>query len=152
MSDFDFDQVFALWLKTKRFTADPRTLAQIRVYVEGMLEEEGGYLSIAHFERAYLMLREEGEIPEFREPAPEPEGETPIDLRSMPVAEIQRRYKSDAAFRAQYDRSNGRGDHASVPQTAEEYHALGTRETIRRYGSDQAFRAAVDRLIAEGKI
>ena len=148
----DFDAVFAQWMRTKRFTSDPDVLAAIRQYVEYLLEEEGGYISVAHFERAYHVLQTNGEIPEFREPAPELVDEQLVDITSMPVAEIRRRYASDANFRAQYDASNGRGNSTSVPRTAEEYHKLGTQETIRRYGSEPAFKAAVDDLIARGLI
>lgn len=155
----DFDAVFAQWLKTKRFTADARTLAQIRLYVEGMLEEEGGYISLAHFERAYLMLREEGVIQEFREPAPAPDDELSADvvafIQRAPVAELRRKYNSDLVFRKQYDAFNAA---AAAPEvatrnlTVEEYNRLGAQEVARRYRTESTFRAAVDNLIAQGLI
>lgn len=158
MSDFDFDSVFALWLRTKRFTADPRTLAQIGLYVRGMLDEEGGFISLAHFERAYLQLVDEGVIEPFREAAPEVEdGSVPADvvrfIKTAPVEEVRRRYNSDVRFRRQFDQySSGSVEQTASELTAEAYHKLPATEVIRRYRSEPAFKEAVDGLVQQGLI
>lgn len=148
----NFDAVFERWARTKRYTPDVSVLASVRQRVEEILDAEGGYVSVSHFERAYLELLKAGEIPEFHAPAPVQQAAAPIDFTTMTIAEIRRKYANDANFRAQYDQSNGRGGGANVPRTAAEYNRLSTSETIRRYGSEPAFKAAIDQLVAEGKI
>lgn len=148
----DFDAFFAQWLRTKRYTSDAHDLAQVQIYAQGILDEEGGYPSVSLFERAYLEALRDEVIKEFRDPAPVVEDVAPIDFSQMPVAEIRRRYNSDPNFRAQYDASNGRDGGQSVPLTAEAYHKLSTSETIRRYSNEPAFKAAVDSLIERGLI
>lgn len=160
INETEFDSTFELWLRTKRFTPDPRTLAQIRVYVEGMLEEEGGYISAAHFERAYLQLRAEGEIPQFTTPAPAPEDDSlPAEvvafIQTAPVADLRRKYNSDPVFRKQYDvfnASSAAPEVAARNLTVEEYNRLGATEVMRRYRAEPTFKAAVDNLIAQGLI
>src|SRR5580692_9989877 len=63
-----FDTAAEQWLREYRYTGDPQVLAQISHRVRDLLDQNGGYISVAHFERAYLGLVNEGAIKPFRDP------------------------------------------------------------------------------------
>jgi hypothetical protein len=164
--EYEIDQAMQAWMLTKRFTPDSRTNAAIRQRVEEYLES-GGYVSVAHFERAYLELLDEERIQPFRgslneqpaaAPAIPPDVVSFIESPRTSAAELRRRYYSDQTFRKQYDayeKSKGRNQQSGVVSlTAEQYHALPAATIVQNYRADhpKGFKAAVDKLIAQGKV
>jgi hypothetical protein len=123
----ELDTTMSHWMQTKRFTADATTNAAIRLRVQENLEKLGGYLSVASWERAYLELRTENAIPEFRGP-----------ITDQPAAASGQNQQQPGV----------------VSLTAEEYYRLPAATIVKNYRTDQprGFKAAVDKLIAQGKI
>ena len=96
------------WMVKHRGTDDPKVLVKIADRVEELLEEQGGYPSVSHFERSYLELVSSGEIPKItgtfgsqKQSAFDQEFLTYIERTS--AFEQSRRYKSDPEFRRKYD-------------------------------------------------
>ncbi len=149
------------WMDRYRFTADDATnnkiLKKVQAYLEG-----GDYVSVTHFERAYRVLVDQGEIKPFTQslssmPASEPT--VPADIvsyiESSSAFEQHRRYRNDPAFRAQYDAYTANKQspvQAEAQLTAEDYHRMSAGEVIRRYRADAKFKAGVDSLVARGLI
>ena len=50
----EFDNAAQQWLIKYRYTPDAQVLATIAQRVQALLDQNGGYVSVAHFERAYL--------------------------------------------------------------------------------------------------
>jgi len=140
--------------------------ATVRLRVLENLVKLGGYPSIASFERAYLELRSEGAVPEFRgsiseqpaaAPAIPPDVVAFITSPRTTTSELRRRYSSDPTFRQQYDayeKSKGQNQQQPgvVSLTAEQYHSLPAQTIVVRYRREPGFKLAVDKLIAEGRI
>src|SRR5260221_8903904 len=108
----EIDNSMVQWMTSKRFTPDATTNAAIRLRVMENLEQLGGYVSIASFERAYLELLNEDAIQPFRgsiseQPAAAsaipPEVVAFIESPRTTTSELRRRYLNDQTFRKQYD-------------------------------------------------
>lgn len=153
------------WLLTKRATTDPAILSAILHRTQNIWETNGGYLSVSHVERAYLELCAAGEIPRIAGTMHDKleANAIPQDLinyiERTPARELQRRYNSDATFRAQYDayEASKRSQQQQQSQeagtlTAEAYHRIPAVTIARKYQSDVVFRAQVDALIKRGEI
>jgi hypothetical protein len=162
----EIDQTMAQWMINERFTADPKTNALIRQRVE-LLLESGGFVSTSHFSRAYLELIDEDEIQPFRGALSEHQAATPavsqdtvvfIESPRTTASALRHRYKTDPAFRKQYDlyeTSKGQKQGAGVVSlTAAEYHQLPAAQIVQNYRTDhpRGFKAAVDSLIKRGLI
>jgi len=156
----EVEQAATEWLSKHRFVSDPRSLALIVKRAQELVAELGGYIAVAHFERAYLELVSQGEIKPFRgtyesqQPPAIPQDVVDFIERSG-ARELQQRYKTDTTFRAQYDaweKSKKSPEASSAPLTAEDYHRISAREVARRYQTDMGFRASVDSLISRGLI
>ena len=166
MSDTQFDTAAEQWLRKYRYTGDPQVLAQISQRVQDLLEQNGGYVSTAHFERAYLGLVNEGAIKPFRGTVTEHVSapaipQDVIDFIESPRTsawELDRRYRSEPTFRKQYDlyeQSKGQKleqQPGVVSLSAEQYNKIPAATIAARYQRDRFFKACVDKLIAEGKI
>ncbi len=161
----EIDQTMQAWMVNKRFTPDTKTNAAIRARVLENLERLGGFVSVASWERAYLELRSEKAIPEFRgsiaeQPASAPTISTDviafIESPRTTASELRRRYSSDPTFRKQYDlyeKTKGQTRESSGHTlTVEEYRTMRAADVVQRYRRDAGFKAGVDKLIAEGRI
>jgi hypothetical protein len=164
-NEHEIDQTMQAWMETKRFTASATVNAAIRERVLENLEKLGGYCSIASFERAYLELRDENAVPEFRGSIAEQTPAAPaisqdtiafIESPRTTASALRSRYNSDPTFRQQYDayeRSKGRTRESSGSTlTVEDYRQMRAADVVQRYRRDVIFRAGVDKLIAQGKI
>ena len=164
-SEQEIDKVMSQWMVSKRFTPDAKTNASIRQLVEENLEQLGGFVSIASFERAYLELTASGAINPFRgsvaeQPAAAPaiptEVITLIESPRTTASELRHRYNTDQKFRTQYDayqQLKGQKQQPGVVSlTAEQYHSLPAQMIVTRYRREPGFKAAVDALIAKGLI
>jgi hypothetical protein len=167
MSTQQFDDAFEQWMRNHR-SSDPQVIVKIGQRVRGNLEKLGGFISPSSFERAALELISEKAIKPFRGTVTEHvAAETPaipqdvIDYIESPrtsALEMNRRYRGDPTFRAQYDlweRTKGQNrepQSTGVSLTAEEYHRIPAAQIAARYQRDPQFRAAVDKLISEGRI
>jgi hypothetical protein len=160
-----FDIAAEQWLRKHRYTEDAEVLSRISQRVQDLLEQNGGYVSTAHFERAYLGLVNEGAIKPFRDPLDLQSGSAAaipqdvVDFIESPrtsAREMERRYRSDQSFRTQYDLYDKTKRQAQEQQgvvlTAEEYHRIPASTIVARYQRDRSFRIAVDKLISEGRI
>jgi hypothetical protein len=157
----EIENAASQWLVHHRATSDPRTLALIVQRAQQLVEELGGVICPAFFERAYLELTNEGVIAPFRGSLLEKPAEQAIPqdvinyIERTSAYELQRRYKTDATFRAHYDAySKAPKQQAQVSATlsVEEYNRLPAAQIARRYQSDRSFRAQVDSLISRGLI
>ena len=164
----EIDNTMAQWMTSKRFTQDATANAAVRLRVLENLETFGGYASIASFERAYLELRAEGAVPEFRgsiaeqpDPAPliPPDVIAWIENPRVSSFEQRRRYATDPVFKKYYDAYANQQLKAKIAQedavvslTAEEYHRLPAATIVTRYRREPRFKSAVDALIAKGLI
>jgi hypothetical protein len=163
-----FDNAFEQWMRNHRYTGDAQTIVKIGQRVHENLEQLGGIVAASSFERSYLELVAEKAIRPFRGTVDEHvAAETPaipqdvIDYIENPRTsawEMNRRYRSDPTFRAQYDtyeRTKGQNrepQSTGVSLTAEEYHRILAATIAARYQRDRGFKAAVDKLISEGRI
>lgn len=163
----DFDNAAEQWLRTHRYTADAQVLTQIGRRVHALLEQNGGFVSTAHYHRAYLELVFEKAIRPFRGTVSEHASNAPaipqdtIDFIESPRTsawELDRRYRSDPTFRKQYDAyEQFKGQKLEqqpgvVSLSVEEYNKIPTATIAARYQRDRSFRIAVDKLISEGRI
>lgn len=164
----EIDNVMSEWMQTKRFTANAATNAAIRERVLENLEQLGGYVSIASFERAYLELIASGIIKPFRGSITEQPAAAPaipddviawIENPRISSFEQRRRYASDPVFKKHYDAYADQQLKARIAQetsgidlTVEEYRSLPAQMIITRYRREPGFKIAVDKLIAQGKI
>ena len=167
-NEHEIDQTMQAWMQTKRFTASATVNAAIRERVLENLEQLGGVVAIASFERAYLELRTENAIPEFRgslneQPAPAPLiPQDVIDWIENPRVssfEQRRRYATDPQFKKSYDlylstqlKAKVVAEESEATLTVETYNAMPRIEVVKRYRSSTSFRRGVDKLIKEGKI
>jgi hypothetical protein len=167
-TEHEIDQTMQAWMQTKRFTASATVNAAIRERVLENLEQLGGVVAIASFERAYLELRTENAIPEFRGSIAERTPATPaippdviawIENPRVSSFEQRRRYATDKEFKRYYDmyadqqlKARIAQEGAVVSLTAEEYHRLPAATTVTRYRREPGFKAAVDSLIKRGLI
>jgi hypothetical protein len=148
------------WL-TKRFVADPGSLSLIVTKAQELVDELGGVLAPAHFERAYLTLVQDGIIPVCRETADSAAARQQIPseivdfIERATAVDLRRRYAKDREFKRHYDlyaadhqRKQGTGSALTV----EEYRSMSAQQIIRAYRSDAAFKAGVDSLISRGLI
>ena len=149
------------WLVHHRATSDPRTIALIVKRAEQFVDELGGVICPAFFERAYLELRNENAIQKFtgsflEKPAEQAIPQDVIDfIERSSVFELQRRYRTDATFRVHYDayqKQPKQERQASAVLTVEQYRSMPAAVIAKRYQSDRVFRAGVDALIAQGVI
>jgi hypothetical protein len=146
------------WMVKHRGTDDPAILAKIVDRVEQLLEEQGGYVSPSHFERAYLELSNEGTIPKitgaFQSQEQPAVPKDVVDfIEKSSAFEVQRRYRNDRVFRAQFDdyqRHARQPD--NIPNNAAEYHQIPARVVAARYQREIGFRRAIDALVARGEI
>jgi hypothetical protein len=156
------------WMVHHRATEDPEILARIVNRAQENLERLGGYISPAHFERAYLELVSEGVIKPFRgslltkpdaAPAIPQEIIDWIENPRVGALEQRKRYANDPVFKKQYDLYANQQLEQRVAQeqngvllTVEEYRLLPAAVVAQRYHKEKGFRVAVDALIARGKI
>jgi hypothetical protein len=163
------DNAMTEWMRKHRSGDDKTNAAILRRTIDN-LEVLGGYPSPSAFERSYLELVSEKAIKSFRGTVDQHvAAETPalpqdviayIESPRTSALEMNRRYRSDSTFRAQYDlweKTKGQQQaqqSTGVSLTAEEYHRIPSREIAQKYQRDFpiGFRAAVDLLIKEGKI
>jgi hypothetical protein len=161
----EIDNTMVQWMTSKRFTADATTNAAIRERVLENLEQLGGYVSIASWERAYLELLDEDVIQPFRgalsehqaaAPAVSPDTITFIESPRTTASQLRHRYNTDQAFRQQYDlyeKTKGQTRESSGSTlTVEEYRNMRAADVVQRYRRDAGFKTGVDKLIAQGKI
>lgn len=158
------EQAATEWLTKHRATTDPEVLHMILQRAQQIWENQGGYFSAAHIERAYLELANSGVIKTFKgsmeakiaESSESIPAEVIAYIQSAPAREQARRYRTDATFRRQYDeytRRNVSPQQASdVPSSAAQYHQIPARVVAKRYASEPRFRAAIDSLISRGLI
>jgi hypothetical protein len=165
----EFDNTMAQWMTTKRFTSDASVNTKIRQRVLAYLQN-GGAISVTHFERAYLELLAQGEIPQFKQtvnaasaaaaaPVIPPEVAAYIENPRTSAFEMRKRYANDPVFRKQYDayetaklKDRVAQEEASMNVTPEDVRKMTAQETRQRYHRDSKFRALIDRWIAEGKV
>jgi hypothetical protein len=164
----EIDNVMSQWMTSKRFTEDARTNAAIRQRVLENLEQLGGYVSIASFERTYLSLLNEDKIQPFRgslaeQPAPAPLiPQEIIDCITSPrisTFEQGRRYANDKEFKRYYDlyatmqlKAQVAAEEKEETLTVEQYNSTPRILVVKKYRSSAGFRRGVDKLIAQGKI
>jgi hypothetical protein len=167
-NEHEIDQTMQAWMQTKRFTANATVNAAIRERVLENLEQLGGVVAIASFERAYLELRTENAIPEFRgsiaeQPAPAPlipkDVIAWIESPHVSAFEQRRRYATDLQFRKYYDlylntqlKAKVAAEENEATLTVEQYNNMSRIEVVKRYRASAGFRRGVDKLIAQGKI
>jgi hypothetical protein len=163
MSDTQFDIAAEQWLRKHRYTGDAQVLAKISQRVQDLLEQNGGYVSTAHFERAYLELLDAGKIRPFKDPLNSHAAAAPaipqdaIDFIERESAfEQRRRYANDPVFKRHYDAyANQQKTAQESPDSTlsvEDYRKLPAAQVAQRYQKDRSFRALVDKLISDGKI
>ncbi len=164
----EIDNTMVQWMQTKRFTADGKTNAAVRLRVLENLEQLGGYPSIASWERAYLELLDEDVIQPFRGSLAEQPAAAPlipqeiIDWIESPRVssfEQRRRYATDPQFKKYYDlylstelKAKVAAEQSEATLTVEQYNAMPRIEVVKKYRSSAGFRRGVDKLIAQGKI
>jgi hypothetical protein len=157
----EVQQAAEQWLTHHRATEDPRTIALILRRAQEIHEEQGGYFSTAHCERAYLELCAEKKIQPFRGSFAEKTevSAVPQDvvayIERTSAYELQRRYKSDPVFRAHYDLHQQQQQQpkpeATESLTPEQYHAMPARELQVKL-RDPQFKLQVMQLIRKGQI
>lgn len=156
------------WMTTRRATQHPETLAKIVARAQELWETQGGYFSKSHLERSYIGLTNAGVIKPFkgtmhdRVDAANAIPKEIVDFIENPRTsawELQRRYKTDAAFRRHYDAYEKQRAPKQQQQavatgtlTVEEYRRLPAAVIAAKYQRDSAFRAQVDSLINRGLI
>jgi hypothetical protein len=164
----EIDNTMAQWMTSKRFTADATTNATVRLRVQENLEQLGGYVSVASFERAYLELLNEDAIQPFRgsiaqQPAPAPLiPKEIIDFIESPrvsAFEQRRRYATDPQFKKFYDlyatmqlKAKVAAEETESAITVEQYNAMPRTEVVKKYRSSPSFKRGVDSLIKRGLI
>jgi hypothetical protein len=134
--DTQTEEAATQWLTKHRFVSDPQTLARI-VWTSSLARSTfGGYISAAHFERAYLELVRQGEIKPFRGTCESQQRSAfpqdvidYIESSRTSAWELQRKYKTDAVFRAHHDRyeklkASKQGQQGSSTLTVEQYRSL----------------------------
>ena len=164
----EVDQTMAQWMTLKRFSPDATTNAAIRERVLENLEQLGGVVAIASWERAYLELLDEDVIQPFRgalseQPAPAPA--IPPDVIAwienprVSSFEQRRRYATDPQFKKYYDlylntqlKAKVAAEESEATLTVKQYNAMPRIEVVKKYRSSAGFRRRVDALIAQGKI
>jgi hypothetical protein len=110
--EIEIDRTMEAWMTSKRFTQDATANAAVRLRVLQNLEKLGGYPSIASWERAYLELRAENAIPEFRGSVSEHPAEAPAvtlsaeEYRRLSATVAKKNYRTDhpKGFRAAVDK------------------------------------------------
>lgn len=148
------------WMVNTRATTDPKALAMIVDRATEILEQNGGYISPSHFERAYLELVNKGAVKPFKgsmqAKLAEPAGSIPAAVTAYiersSAFELQRRYRTDANFRRQYDEYQKQLTQASAALSVEDYRRMPAAVIAKKYHTDMAFRAQVDSLISRGLI
>jgi hypothetical protein len=167
-NEHEIDQTMQAWMQTKRFTANATTNAAIRERVLENLEQLGGYVSIASFERATLELVAEKVISPFRgsiselpsaAPAIPPDVIAWIESPRVSSFEQRRRYSTDKEFKRYYDlyanqqlKAKVAAEEKEETLTVEAYNSMPRIDVVKRYRSSASFKRGVDRLIAQGKI
>jgi hypothetical protein len=159
------EQAATEWLTKHRFVSDPQSLALIVKRVEELVEELGGYIAPAHFERVYLTLVNDGVIKPFRgtfetqqQSAAIPEAVIDF-IEHASAFEQRRRYATDREFKKFYDLYANQQLKEKIAQessgrtlSVEEYNRLPAAQIAKRYQSDRSFKAQVDSLISRGLI
>lgn len=149
------------WLTKKRFVADPSSLSLIVAKAQELVDELGGVLAPAHFERAYLTLVQRGTIPVCRETVDSVTAKEQIPpeiadyIERATAFDLRRRYANDSEFKRQYDlytANQQKKESTGSALTVEEYRSMSAQQIIRAYRSDAVFKAGVDSLIARGEI
>jgi hypothetical protein len=164
----EIDNTMSQWMTSKRFTPDAAANAAVRLRVLQNLGKLGGYPSVASWERAYLELRAEGAVPDFRGSIAEQPAAPPlipqeiidwIDNPRVSSFEQRRRYATDSQFKKYYDlylstqlKAKVAAEENETLLTVEQYNAMPRIEVVKKYRSSVSFRRGVDKLIAEGKI
>jgi hypothetical protein len=167
-NEHEIDQTMQAWMQTKRFTASATTNAAIRQRVEENLEKLGGYPSIASFERAYLELRDENAIPEFRGSIAEQPAAPPlippdviawIENPRVSSFEQRRRYATDPQFKKYYDlylstqlKAKVAAEEKEEELSVDTYNTMARIDVVKRYRSSPSFKRGVDLLIKRGLI
>jgi hypothetical protein len=167
-SQLDFDSAVEKWLLQYRYTGDSQVLAKIAQRVRALLEQNGGYVSAAHFERAYLGLVNEGIIRPFKDPlnthtaaapAIPPDVVAWIENPRVSSFEQRKRYSQDLVFKRYYDLYANQQLKAKVAAeeneeslTVEQYNSMRAVDVAKKYRASAAFKRGVDKLVAEGKI
>lgn len=166
-NETQIDNTMPQWMLKRRFTSDARTNALIRQRVLDLLEQNGGQVSVTHFERAALELMNESQIAPFRGTAAEHQDTSaiPADVVAFIESpktssfELRRRYAMDREFKRLYDlytsaqiKKKVAEEQSGASLTVEKYNALPAATIIKRYRSEVAFRKSVDALVAKGLI
>jgi hypothetical protein len=163
-----FDNAFEQWLRGHRYTDNAQVIAKIAQRVRENLEQLGGIVAAASFERAYLELLAEKAIRPFRgtvydSVAAETPAGIPADMLHLiehgSAFEQRRRYSQDAVFKKHYDAYATQQLKEKIAQessgsdlTVDEYRKLPAYTVAQRYRKEKAFRASVDAMIAQGLI
>jgi hypothetical protein len=92
-----------------RATRDPETLAKIIDRASEIHEVQGGHFAIAHLERSYIELVNEGAIEPFRGNMEDSGALTLEQYRSLPAAVVAQKYMRDAKFKAEVNSLIARG-------------------------------------------
>jgi hypothetical protein len=168
-SQEQFDHASEQWLLKHRYTSDSQTLTRIANRVRENLEKFGGYISTAHFERAYLELVNEKSIKPFRGSVTEhAAAESPaipadivafIESSTVSAFAQRRRYSQDPVFKKYYDqyatqqlKAQVAAEHSEETLTVEQYNSMRAIDVAKKYRSSAAFKRGVDKLVADGKI
>jgi hypothetical protein len=162
-NEHEIDQTMQAWMQTKRFTANATTNAAIRERVLENLEQLGGYVSIASFERATLELVAENVISPFRGSISEQEAAAPlippdviawIENPRVSSFEQRRRYATDPQFKKYYDlylstqlKAKVAAEQKEEELSLETYNSMSRIDVVKKYRSSASFKRGVDRLI-----
>jgi hypothetical protein len=139
------------------------TNAAIRERVLENLEQLGGYVSIASFERATLELVAENVINPFRGSISEQEAAAPlippdviawIENPRVSSFEQRRRYATDPQFKKYYDlylstqlKAKVAAEQKEEELSLETYNSMSRIDVVKKYRSSASFKRGVDRLI-----
>jgi hypothetical protein len=159
------EQAATQWLAKHRFVSDAKSMALIVERAEQLVEELGGYIAPAHFERVYLTLVNDGVITPFRgtfetqqQSAAIPEDIVQF-IEHASAFEQRRRYANDKEFKRLYDLYANQQLKAKIAQessgstlSVEEYNRIPANQVAARYQRDRSFKAQVDSLISRGLI
>jgi hypothetical protein len=167
-NEHEIDQTMQAWMQTKRYTENATTNAAIRERVLENLEQLGGYVSIASFERATLELVAEKVISPFRGSLDEQPAAAPlippdviafIESPRVSSFEQRRRYATDKDFKRYYDlyanqqlKAKVAAEEGEATLTVEAYNNMSRIDVVKKYRSSPSFKRGVDKLIAKGLI
>jgi hypothetical protein len=155
----EIKSIASQWLVKHRSTTDPQAVAKILDRARELCESQGGHFCVAHCERAYIELTNEGAIKPFKggfDSKPS-EGTVPQDvidfIERSSAFELKTRYKTDATFRRHYDeyQKRPRQPQENRTLTAEAYRRMPSRELQLKLRNPH-FKLQVMQLIKAGQI